>query len=150
MPKLRRQTFETAIIERYRRRKASVEEALIEMYLAGVSVRRVEDITEALWGTLVRTNNPSRAHPARDPAPHPRGRRVPRRTIRAEPGHRPAPAHRRQRTVDQEVSNDGPIEESSRPLDDIQKVSTHSATACARSEAAQPNRKCEKDRTVPP
>jgi len=30
-----------------------VEEALIEMYLAGVSVRRVEDITEALWGTRV-------------------------------------------------------------------------------------------------
>jgi len=53
MPKLRRQTFETAIIERYRRREASVEEALIEMYLAGVSVRRVEDITEALWGTKV-------------------------------------------------------------------------------------------------
>ena len=26
-----------------------MEEALIEMYLAGVSVRRVEDITEALW-----------------------------------------------------------------------------------------------------
>jgi putative transposase len=52
-PKLRRQTFETAIIERYRRREASVEEALIEMYLAGVSVRRVEDITEALWGTRV-------------------------------------------------------------------------------------------------
>ena len=53
MPKLRRQTFETAIIERYRRRESSVEEALIEMYLAGVSVRRVEDITEALWGTRV-------------------------------------------------------------------------------------------------
>jgi transposase-like protein len=30
-----------------------VEEAMIEMYLAGVSVRRVEDITEALWGTRV-------------------------------------------------------------------------------------------------
>ncbi len=28
-----------------------MEEALIEMYLAGVSVRRVEDITEALWGS---------------------------------------------------------------------------------------------------
>jgi putative transposase len=41
------------IIERYRRRESSVEEALIEMYLAGVSVRRVEDITEALWGTRV-------------------------------------------------------------------------------------------------
>src|SRR3974377_80185 len=53
IPKLRRQTFETAIIERYRRRESSVEEALIEMYLAGVSVRRVEDITEALGGTRV-------------------------------------------------------------------------------------------------
>lgn len=53
MPKLRNGTFETAIIERYKRREASVEEALIEMYLAGVSVRRVEDITEALWGTKV-------------------------------------------------------------------------------------------------
>jgi Transposase, Mutator family len=39
VPKLRRQTFDTAIIERYRRRESSVEEALIEMYqmyLAGV------------------------------------------------------------------------------------------------------------------
>lgn len=53
MPKLRGVAFETAIIERYRRRESSVEEALIEMYLAGVSVRRVEDITEALWGTRV-------------------------------------------------------------------------------------------------
>lgn len=53
VPKLRQQTFETAIIERYRRRETSVEEALVEMYLAGVSVRRVEDITEALWGTRV-------------------------------------------------------------------------------------------------
>ena len=53
VPKLRRQTFETAIIERYRRREGSVEEALIEMCLAGISVRRVEDITEALWGTRV-------------------------------------------------------------------------------------------------
>lgn len=46
-------TFETAIIERYKRRESSVEEALVEMYLAGVSVRRVEDITEALWGQKV-------------------------------------------------------------------------------------------------
>ena len=45
--------FETEIIERYQRRESSVEEALIEMYLAGVSVRRVEDITEALWGMRV-------------------------------------------------------------------------------------------------
>ena len=53
VPRLRKMTFESAIIERYRRRESSVEEALIEMYLAGVSVRRVEDITEALWGTRV-------------------------------------------------------------------------------------------------
>jgi transposase-like protein len=53
VPKLRSLPFETAIIERYRRRESSVEEALIEMYMAGVSVRRVEDITQALWGTRV-------------------------------------------------------------------------------------------------
>ena len=53
VPRLKGIPFETAIIERYRRRESSVEEALIEMYLAGVSVRRVEDITEALWGSKV-------------------------------------------------------------------------------------------------
>ena len=53
VPKLRKLPFETEIIERYRRRESSVEEALVEMYLAGVSVRRVEDITEALWGSRI-------------------------------------------------------------------------------------------------
>ena len=53
IPKLKSVTFKTAIIKRYRRQESSVEKALIEMYLAGVSVRRVEDITEALWGTKV-------------------------------------------------------------------------------------------------
>lgn len=47
--KLRHVPFETAIIE-HCRRASSVEEASVEMYLAGVSVRRVEDILEALWG----------------------------------------------------------------------------------------------------
>jgi transposase-like protein len=46
--------FETAITERCRRRESSsVEGALIEMYLAGVSVRRVENITQVLRGTRV-------------------------------------------------------------------------------------------------
>lgn len=40
--------LETAIIERYKRRESSVEEALVEMYLAGVSMRRVKDITEVV------------------------------------------------------------------------------------------------------
>jgi transposase-like protein len=53
VPRLRKLPFETEIIERYRRRESSVEEALVQMYLAGVSVRRVEDITEALWGERV-------------------------------------------------------------------------------------------------
>ena len=53
VPRLKGTSFEPANIERYRRRESSVEEALIEMYLAGVSVRRVEDITEALWGSKV-------------------------------------------------------------------------------------------------
>lgn len=53
IPKLKGVQFDTAIIERYKRRECSIEEALIEMYLAGVSVRRVEDISEALWGSRV-------------------------------------------------------------------------------------------------
>lgn len=53
MPKLKLIPFETAIIERYRRRESSVEEALIEMYLAGVSTRRIQDITEILWDSKV-------------------------------------------------------------------------------------------------
>src|SRR5438874_2676931 len=60
VPKLRRLPFETAIVERYKRRESSVEEALVQMYLAGVSVRRVEDITEALWGTRVSSGTVSR------------------------------------------------------------------------------------------
>ena len=60
VPKLLTLPFETAIIERYKRREASVEEALVEMYLAGVSVRRVADITEALWGTRVSSGTVSR------------------------------------------------------------------------------------------
>lgn len=59
VPRLRHLPFETQIIERYRRRESSVEEALVEMYLAGVSLRRVEDITEALWGTRVSSSTVS-------------------------------------------------------------------------------------------
>ena len=59
MPKLRHLPFETAIVERYRHRESSIEEALIEMYLAGVSVRRMEDITEVYgavkWSGSVNT-----------------------------------------------------------------------------------------------
>ena len=53
MPKLKGMRFATAIIERYKRRETSVEEAMIEMYLAGVSTRRIEDVSEILWGSSV-------------------------------------------------------------------------------------------------
>ena len=50
MPKLKGISFETAIIERYRRRESSVEEALIEMYLAGVSVLcKAGGIRMSMW-----------------------------------------------------------------------------------------------------
>ena len=50
VPKLKGALFESAVIERYRRREESVEEALIDMYLAGVSTRQVDDISQLLWG----------------------------------------------------------------------------------------------------
>jgi putative transposase len=50
VPKLRAATFQTAVIKRYRRRETNVEEAMIEMYLAGVSTRRIEDVRGILWG----------------------------------------------------------------------------------------------------
>lgn len=53
MPKLKSMRFTAAIIERYRRRETSVEEAMIEMYPAGVSTRRIEDASEILWGSSV-------------------------------------------------------------------------------------------------
>ena len=62
IPKLRALTYETAIIQRYQRREASIEEALVEMCLAGVSTRRIEDIPGLLWdaklsaGTVSRLN----------------------------------------------------------------------------------------------
>lgn len=51
MPKFKGVRFTAAIIERYRRRETSVEEAMTEMYLAGVSTRRIEDMSEMLWGS---------------------------------------------------------------------------------------------------
>ena len=49
VPKLRGARFTTEVIERYRRRESSVEEAMMEMYLLGVSTRNVEEVTSILW-----------------------------------------------------------------------------------------------------
>ena len=53
MPKLKGVRFATAVIERYKRRETSVEEAIIETCPAGVSTRRIEDVGEILWGAGV-------------------------------------------------------------------------------------------------
>ena len=56
MPKLKGMRFATAVIERYKRRepvRKTIGEAIIEMYLAGVSTRRIEDVSEILWGAGV-------------------------------------------------------------------------------------------------
>ena len=53
MPKLEGARLATAITGRYRRRESSVEEAMIEMHLAGVSTGGIEDVSEILWGSSV-------------------------------------------------------------------------------------------------
>lgn len=53
MPKLKGMRFATAVVERCKRRETSVEEAVIEMYPAGVSTRRIEDVGEILRGAGV-------------------------------------------------------------------------------------------------
>lgn len=50
VPKLKGALFESAVVERYRRREESVEEALMDMYLAGAGTRQVDDTGQLLWG----------------------------------------------------------------------------------------------------
>lgn len=62
VPKLRGTRLTSEVIERYQRRESSVEEALMEMYLLGVSTRNVEEVTRILWGEGVSAgtvSNPS-------------------------------------------------------------------------------------------
>ena len=58
VPKPEGAVFSSAVIERYRRREESVEEALIDMYLAGVSTRQVDDISQLLWGDRMPSQTP--------------------------------------------------------------------------------------------
>ena len=53
MPELKGMRFATAVVERCKRRETSVKEAIIEMRLAGVSTRRIEDVSEILRGAGV-------------------------------------------------------------------------------------------------
>lgn len=51
VPKDRESTFSTAVFARYQRSEQALVTALMEMYLEGVSTRKVREITEALCGT---------------------------------------------------------------------------------------------------
>jgi putative transposase len=48
VPRDREGEFVTEVFERYKRMSGDVEEALLEMYLSGISVRKIAGVTEAL------------------------------------------------------------------------------------------------------
>lgn len=60
VPRMRVLQFQTEVIERYRRMEISLEEAMIEMYLSGISTRRISDVTEAQCDTTVSASKQSR------------------------------------------------------------------------------------------
>src|ERR671914_2577786 len=48
VPRDREGEFVTELFERYKRMTGDVEEAVLEMYLSGISVRKIAGVTEAL------------------------------------------------------------------------------------------------------
>jgi putative transposase len=53
VPRDREGEFVTEVFERYKRMTGDVEEAILEMYLSGISVRKIAGVTEALRGVKV-------------------------------------------------------------------------------------------------
>ena len=50
----RNKPVRAAILERYRRREGSMEEAVLELYHAGISLHQAEGLAEALWGVRMK------------------------------------------------------------------------------------------------
>src|ERR671921_701839 len=48
VPRDREGEFVTEVFERYKRMTGDVEEAILEMYLSGISVRKIAGVTDAL------------------------------------------------------------------------------------------------------
>jgi putative transposase len=48
VPRDREGEFVTEIFKRYKRMTGDVEEAILEMYLSGISVRKIAGVTDAL------------------------------------------------------------------------------------------------------
>lgn len=59
VPEPRGAPFESAVLERHRRRGSGVEEALTDMCPAGVSTRRVDGTGRLLWGGRMPSQTPS-------------------------------------------------------------------------------------------
>ena len=60
VPRAREMQFLTEVFDRYRRMTGSLEESVLEMYLQGVSTRKVEQITGKLSGTKISKDAVSR------------------------------------------------------------------------------------------
>ncbi len=63
VPRDREGEFVTEIFERYKRMTGDVEEAILEMYLSGISTRKVSGITDALSKVRIGLPTPSAASP---------------------------------------------------------------------------------------
>ena len=61
VPRMRVLQFRTEVIERYRRMEISLEEAMIEMYLSGISTRRIVDVNVKVHRIWSRRNAPSKS-----------------------------------------------------------------------------------------
>jgi transposase-like protein len=60
VPRDREGEFVTEVFERYKRMTGDVEEAVLEMYLSGISVRKIAGVTEALSRVKVGKDTVSR------------------------------------------------------------------------------------------
>lgn len=60
VPRAREGAFLTEVFERYRRLTGSLEEAVLEMYLQGVSTRKIEQVTGKLSGVRISKDATSR------------------------------------------------------------------------------------------
>ncbi|MEM8600599.1 MAG: IS256 family transposase [Bacteroidota bacterium] len=60
VPRAREMPFLTEVFERYRRMTGSLEESVLEMYLQGISTRKIDQITGKLSGTRISKDAVSR------------------------------------------------------------------------------------------
>ena len=63
VPRDREGEFVTEVFERYKRMTGDVEEAVLEMYLSGISVRKIAGVTDALSKVRIGKDAVSRSSP---------------------------------------------------------------------------------------